>query len=78
MNTEDVAQRAYRIWEMAGHPDDKDVEHWLQAEGELAEAITQVPSVEVNQPAQPRKRQLARKSTGPTARRPNRQVKGRI
>ena len=36
MNTEAIARRAYTIWEMAGRPSGKAVEHWLQAEGELA------------------------------------------
>ena len=36
MNTEAIARRAHTIWEMAGRPNGKAVEHWLQAEGELA------------------------------------------
>lgn len=32
---EQVAQRAYRIWEEAGRPEGRDVEHWLSAESEL-------------------------------------------
>jgi hypothetical protein len=37
MNTEDIARRAHGIWEMAGRPQGKAVDHWLQAESELAE-----------------------------------------
>lgn len=43
MNSEDIAKRAYRIWEMAGHPHGKAVDHWLQAESELA-AVEHAPS----------------------------------
>lgn len=32
----DIAIRAYLIWEHAGRPDGKDLDHWLQAEAELA------------------------------------------
>jgi hypothetical protein len=35
---ERIAERAYRIWEDAGRPEGQDVEHWLSAEAELAEA----------------------------------------
>lgn len=38
MTSEDIARRAYGIWEMAGHPQGKAVDHWLQAEIELAAA----------------------------------------
>ena len=39
MNAENIASRAYGIWEMAGHPQGKAVDHWLQAESELAEVV---------------------------------------
>ncbi len=32
---EEVAQRAYQIWQAAGRPTGRDLEHWLQAEAEL-------------------------------------------
>jgi hypothetical protein len=35
---ERIAERAYRIWEEAGRPEGHDMEHWLSAEAELAEA----------------------------------------
>ncbi len=38
LSHEKVAQRAYQIWEAAGHPTDQDVQHWLQAEEELLKA----------------------------------------
>ncbi len=31
-----VRERAYEIWERTGRPEDKAVEHWLQAEAETA------------------------------------------
>lgn len=31
-----IAQRAYALWEQEGRPDGRDVEHWRQAEEELA------------------------------------------
>ena len=43
MNSKDNARRAYAIWEMAGHPHGKALDHWLQAESELAE-VKRAPS----------------------------------
>ena len=31
-----VQERAYEIWQNAGCPEGKSVEHWLQAEAEIA------------------------------------------
>lgn len=31
-----IQERAYGIWERAGRPEGKSVEHWLQAEAEIA------------------------------------------
>ncbi len=33
-----VRERAYEIWKNAGCPDGRSVEHWLQAEAEIAAA----------------------------------------
>ncbi len=30
-----VRERAYEIWERAGRPEGKSIEHWLQAEAEI-------------------------------------------
>jgi Protein of unknown function (DUF2934) len=30
-----VRERAYQIWEEEGRPDDKDLNHWFRAEGEI-------------------------------------------
>jgi hypothetical protein len=76
MNTEDIARRAHGIWEMAGRPQGKAVDHWLQAEVELTEPMTQDPLVEIEASAQTRKRQPSRKAKVSPARRPNRQAEG--
>jgi hypothetical protein len=34
--SEEVRERAYRIWESEGKPHGRDLEHWLQAERELS------------------------------------------
>jgi hypothetical protein len=70
MNTEDVARRAHGIWETAGRPQGKAVEHWLQAEAELAEL--QDPPVNVTAPAPSPKRPQRKKATSPSARGPKR------
>jgi len=33
----DICERAYSIWEREGRPDGRSLDHWLQAESELAE-----------------------------------------
>lgn len=35
-DADSVRERAYLIWETEGRPDGRDLEHWLQAERELA------------------------------------------
>jgi hypothetical protein len=35
VSPDEVAQRAYQLWEAAGRPSGQDLEHWLQAEAEL-------------------------------------------
>jgi hypothetical protein len=34
----EIAQRAFHLWELAGHPVGRDAEFWLQAETELLAA----------------------------------------
>jgi hypothetical protein len=36
----EIEKRAYEIWEQAGRPQGRDLDHWLRAEAELA-ALTQ-------------------------------------
>lgn len=33
---ERIRRRAYEIWVSEGHPDGKDMEHWIRAEAEIA------------------------------------------
>ena len=35
ITTDCVASRAYILWEQAGRPQGRDVEHWLQAESQI-------------------------------------------
>lgn len=37
-NEQDIAKRAYAIWEQEGRPNGRSVEHWLTAERELSAA----------------------------------------
>ena len=55
MNTQElIAKRAYEMWENAGRPTGRDVEHWLKAEAEAAAKAAAVVDS---------KAQSARKST---------------
>jgi hypothetical protein len=36
-NYDDIAKRAYELWEKAGKPEGQETEHWLQAENEIME-----------------------------------------
>ncbi len=38
---EQIAERAYSLWEMAGYPDGRDQEFWFAAENELRDAEEQ-------------------------------------
>jgi hypothetical protein len=40
---EDIAERAYQIWEDEGQPHGKDEEHWQRAEEELRRWHSPVP-----------------------------------
>jgi len=35
ITSECIASRAYTLWEQAGRPQGRDLEHWLQAESQL-------------------------------------------
>jgi hypothetical protein len=41
-----VRERAYEVWQKAKYPEGRSVEHWLQAEGEIA-AEEQDPEREI-------------------------------
>ena len=46
-----VARRAYHLWEMEGRPHGSDLQHWLQAETEIALELAQAIA---NAPGAPR------------------------
>lgn len=35
---DEILQRAYAIWEREGHPENRDMAHWLQAEADTLKA----------------------------------------
>jgi hypothetical protein len=39
MNSEEIARRAYSIYEREGRQEGKDFEHWMRAEAELREEV---------------------------------------
>jgi Protein of unknown function (DUF2934) len=39
IGTDEIAKRAYEIWQAEGCPQGRDVDHWLQAEAELTAAV---------------------------------------
>lgn len=56
-----IAERAYHIWQEQGRPHGRDLDHWLQAEREIAESA---------RPARPATRKASRSPT-PRASRSN-------
>jgi hypothetical protein len=60
---EQIAQRAYEIWEQTGRPDGQSSAHWFQAEAELA---MRVPTPQP--PAQPASARSARRVEPASAR----------
>jgi hypothetical protein len=43
VHSEEVRERAYRIWETEGRPHGRDLDHWLQAEREVSVANERSP-----------------------------------
>jgi hypothetical protein len=62
---QDIRNRSYMIWVRQGRPHGHDLEHWLQAERELAEEAM-VPA-RLDTPDMPKKAPAARKRRPPTA-----------
>ena len=48
-SSEEIAERAYQIYEREGRADGKDMDHWLQAERELREERAQEQNRSVSQ-----------------------------
>jgi hypothetical protein len=44
VSRDEVAQRAYQLWEAAGQPVGRDLEYWLQAESELLSSKNRCPT----------------------------------
>lgn len=68
-NRQDIAFRAYRIWEAAGRPDGRALDHWLQAEAELAARRIQNPAAGEGAPAPAIRRRSAKVPKAAAARR---------
>lgn len=51
---DDIATRAYALWELDGRPPGLDLEYWLQAETELAKADPITPKTATAQDPAPR------------------------
>lgn len=49
----EVRERAYRIWQDEGEPHGRDAEHWAQAEGELGRDEAADPVVTADSAGQP-------------------------
>ena len=59
-----IAQRAYELWEKAGKPHGRDLEHWFQAEIEVAKQSRRRQAASSNGPeAMPAKPARASKVT---------------
>jgi hypothetical protein len=56
---DDIAKRAYAIWEREGQPDGREAEHWRMAEEELAREGDGGPATPPRSPA-PRRPTLVR------------------
>lgn len=61
---EEIRSIAYQIWEEEGHPDGRDLEHWLRAESIWRERRSRdISESQPEPPAQPAKGQKKRRTT---------------
>lgn len=58
---EEVQQRSYLIWESEGRPGGRELDHWLQAEAELAKEQAESNAVAAPAAAKPKSRASAAK-----------------
>lgn len=60
-NEQEIAKRAYAIWEREGRPHGRNVEHWLTAERELNAGMSREASIDTDgaSPAGQKKRTAA-------------------
>ena len=54
-NTEALQLRSYSIWENEGRPHGRDMDHWLQAEAELATEAAKAPKPKKTKSTKPGK-----------------------
>ena len=66
---DEIRLRAYQLWEQSGCAPDQDLEHWLQAERELAVALEVVPAAPAA--ARPRRARSAAAARPRTPRQPD-------
>jgi hypothetical protein len=66
---DEIRLRAYQLWEQSGRTAGHDLEHWLQAEQELAVALEVVPAAPVA--ARPRRARSAAAARPRTPRQPD-------
>ena len=66
----EIADRAYDIWEREGRPHGKALDHWLRAETELQGARQEAaPLAQTSHQPEPPREQAPAKRSGPRARR---------
>jgi hypothetical protein len=59
-NYDDIAKRAYELWEKAGKPEGQETEQWLQAENEIMrQRESKAGAKRAPQPANDRARRFA-------------------
>ncbi len=63
ISRDQIAERAFEIWEKEGHPDGRDQEHWQRAEAELAETMKKMTTP----PGKPAAKPAAKAATKPSA-----------
>ncbi len=51
INKDQIAERAFQIWEREGQPHGRDQEHWQKAEAELLESIERMKNTPIKRAA---------------------------
>lgn len=66
-NEQEIAKRAYALWEREGRPDGRSVEHWLTAERELNASMSPEAPIDADgaSPAGQKKRVVAAPNVKP-------------
>lgn len=53
---QEIALRAYAMWEREGHPQNRSLDHWFAAERELTQAVPTSPTLSADIPIKPARR----------------------